>query len=152
MTFLDHTGDAWPVNAAHMDWDEATNIDVDWAWVPGGGTCDHHCTPVRAVEPEDDPIGELDAGCDLVFGYHYGPVNSANHFRDSEDVIRLNRDCLNRTARFRRALVCQEMGHALGLDHAGTTASCMYQNSTYADARPRGHDINDMLDGHIYDH
>lgn len=46
----------------------------------------------------------------------------------------------------RRALLCQEVGHTLGLAHRGTTASCMYQNDYYAASTPDRHDYDQLVD------
>ena len=159
MKLIDRTGHYWPVFAAHLDWDLADNLDVDYDHVGNGWTCDHHCVEVMAVSPANDPYNELYGQCTgdrTVYGYAYftngNHVTAANHFYSQRPEIRFNTNCNHRSDRFRRALACQEIGHVLGLDHAGTTSSCMYVDSQYADATPRDHDINDMLDGRIYDH
>lgn len=44
----------------------------------------------------------------------------------------------------RRPLLCQEIGHTLGLDHRQTTASCMHQNASAAANSPDGHDYGQL--------
>lgn len=155
LTFVDYTGAPWPVGRSSVDWDVPNNIDVDYLDA-GSGSCGHHCVPVRSTLPRDDPFGILTPGCTndpwQVYGYSYGPVNANNHFIDSEDVVRFNRDCADRGDAFRRALTCQELGHALGLGHADVTSSCMYSDPNYAATRPRDHDLYYMLSERIYDH
>lgn len=65
--------------------------------------------------------------------------------------MRFNRSCNDAPAHDRRALACQELGHALGLAHATTADSCMFQNASVADNTPRPHDYY-MLNQVIYDH
>lgn len=158
MKLLDKTGDKWPVFAAHLDWDLAAHLDVDYDYVPNGWTCDHHCVEVDAVSPANDPYNELSGSCTgdyTVAGYAYfinsSYVTDANHFWSKKPEIRFNTNCNHRSDRFRRALACQEIGHVLGLDHAGPTSSCMYVDPADASATPRQHDY-DMLDLQIYDH
>lgn len=44
----------------------------------------------------------------------------------------------------RRALLCQEVGHTIGLDHRSSTSSCMHQNSSAASADPDSHDYDEL--------
>lgn len=43
------------------------------------------------------------------------------------------------------ALTCQEIGHSLGLGHASTAASCMYQNANQATNYYSSHEITDHI-------
>jgi hypothetical protein len=44
----------------------------------------------------------------------------------------------------KRPLLCQELGHTLGLGHRSTTASCMHQNASAAAASPDQHDYEQL--------
>lgn len=147
--FLDYTGSAWPVGTAHLDWDVAYNIDVDWETNSASSTCGADCVRVKSRAPADDPY--FGANCTGLAGYwtNYAP-NSANHWGTGNEV-RFNQSCNDKPASQRRALTCQELGHALGLDHATVTSSCMYQDATQAATTPRQHDY-DMLNITIYNH
>ncbi|MFN2588255.1 MAG: hypothetical protein ABR613_09080 [Actinomycetota bacterium] len=46
----------------------------------------------------------------------------------------------------RRPLMCQEIGHTLGLAHRETTASCMKQEANLAANSPDGHDYEQLVD------
>lgn len=48
------------------------------------------------------------------------------------------------TSTAQRPLLCQEVGHTLGLDHRGTTNSCMYQDAGSASASPDAHDYEQL--------
>jgi hypothetical protein len=114
------------------------NIDVDYTT----GTCSFHCVPVNEVYASGDPLNMFSSTCSGLIGYFaYSPVNSADHFT-STHLIRLNRACESKSASFRRSLTCQEMGHALGLDHAAATSSCMFQDPSRAATTPRQHDYD----------
>lgn len=45
---------------------------------------------------------------------------------------------------FKRPLLCQEIGHTLGLDHRVATKSCMHQNAAAASASPDRHDYEQL--------
>jgi hypothetical protein len=147
--FLDHTGDPWPVGTSHLDWDEADNIDVDWQLDENSTGCGADCVRVRTADESDPFFGPT---CSGIVGYWTNGAPDANNHWTAPEGVWFNRACNNRSAAFRRALTCQELGHALGLDHAGTTASCMFQDPSEAATTPRDHDINAMLDDRIYDH
>lgn len=147
--FLDYTGDPWPVGTSHLDWDQAYNIDVDWETADSSSTCGSDCVRVRTRAAADDPY--FGPNCTGFAGYwtNYAP-NQANHWGTGNEV-RFNRSCNDRPARDRRSLTCQELGHALGLDHATVTSSCMFQDASRASTTPRQHDY-DMLNLNIYNH
>lgn len=152
MKFRDSTGSEWPVGTAVSDWDVANNIDVDWEAGGSTTTCGRMCVRVRSAD-ESDP--NLTATCNQngdIPGYFTNSAPDANNHWDTDGRVVLNRNCINRSAAFRRALVCQELGHALGLDHASVTTSCMFQDPSDAASTPRPHDTETMLDGTIYDH
>lgn len=46
----------------------------------------------------------------------------------------------------RRALLCQEVGHTLGLAHRSSTGSCMLQNASAAAPDPDSHDFEELRD------
>lgn len=110
--FLDHTGDTWPVTAAQVDWYQAPGIDAYYRWhtsgCPGGG---RHCVHVYSGRYGTDWYGVTEATSSN--GY-FGTV-----------TVKLNEQVTPNTYAARRSVACHEMGHALGLDHNGSTNSCL---------------------------
>ncbi len=149
--YLDFTGSAWPVGTAHVDWDQAYNIDVDWVVADSSSACGADCATVRALSPSEDPFGRFGPNCTGWAGYWVGYLPDANNHWQDPLGVRFNKSCNDKPARYRRALVCQELGHGLGLDHAAVTSSCMFENAAEAEVDPRAHDY-DMLNTVIYDH
>jgi hypothetical protein len=149
--FLDYSGPSWPVGTANADWDQADNIDSDWVVADDNSTCGNDCVKVQSLMPADDPLGLMLGGCSGYYGYwtNHNP-NSNNHWTD-DNKVRFNKSCNDKPYSWRRAMVCQELGHALGLDHESSTESCMYQQPAPAAATPRAHDYG-MLNNTIYDH
>lgn len=147
--FLDHTGTPWPVHDVAIKWDEADNLDVDWEVAGAYSNCGAECVRVRALSNDEDP--RFGPNCTGAAGYwtNYAPDDSYHWRQDNE--VRLNRSCNGESGPIKKALVCQELGHALGLDHSISTGSCMYQQASYADSTPGKHQY-DMLDFVIYDH
>lgn len=145
--FLDYTGAAWPVGTAHLDWDVADRIDVDWVLADGSSICGSDCVRVRTRAPSEDFL--FGPNCTGWAGYwtNYVP-DGKNHWTEGNEV-RFNRSCNDAPARARRALTCQELGHALGLAHAQSSDSCMWKDASEADITPGGHDYH-MLNEHIY--
>lgn len=147
--FLDFTESPWPVGTASADWDQANNIDVDWVLAEGNPTCLGDCVRVRTRLASEDSLFE--PNCAGFAGYWTnGAPDSNNHWRPGNEV-RFNRSCNSQPASTRRALTCQELGHALGLDHSNATDSCMFRSASIADVTPGSHQYH-MLDQVIYDH
>lgn len=147
--FLDYTGTPWPVNAVNSKWDEADNIDTDWEVASSYSNCGAECVRVRAV-PNAEVAG-FGPNCTDGLGYwtNYDPDDSYHYGQGNEVVF--NRSCNSESRSVKMALVCQELGHALGLEHSNSTGSCMWQNPFYADSTPGPHQY-DMLDSVIYNH
>lgn len=67
-------------------------------------------------------------------------VNSQNHIQ--KGTVKLK----NSTSEgARRPLLCQEVGHNLGLTHRTTTGSCMHQNASAAAIDPDSHDYEQLV-------
>lgn len=144
VNFIDRTGDAWAVYSAHLEWDNAGNVDVDYQ----PNNCDgrDHCVGVDAYN--------FGSGCGIR-GFWQGTQQGGNHFNDA--FIRLNNECKdNHSYRELRAIVCQEEGNVLGL---GDEPQSLHQETCMGDGGPLGsteetprpHDFQ-MLDNVIYDH
>ena len=68
-------------------------------------------------------------------------VNSENHIQKGKVRVK------NSTGEgARRPLLCQEVGHNLGLDHRPGTGSCMHQNASAAANSPDRHDYDQLVD------
>lgn len=63
-------------------------------------------------------------------------ANSKGHLQRAR--VRVEDGCC------KRPLLCQEMGHTLGLDHRATTGSCMHQNAGAAASSPDRHDYEQL--------
>ena len=121
---VDHTGYRWPVHAASAAW--STGAGVRYAYV-------RSCQRSRP--------------CVVVYEGHYGrngwfgvteAWTSSRGRLASPSLIKLN-DSYPQSARVRRSVVCQELGHALGLDHNARRTSCM-DDGAYA-TRPDRTDL-----------
>ncbi|WP_187284642.1 matrixin family metalloprotease [Streptomyces sp. uw30] len=112
--FLDHSGDSWPVTDARVDWYQAPGIDAYYRWhtagCPGGG---RHCVHVYSGSYGTDWYGVTEAS------------SSGGYFVDGSVTVKLNDQVTPNTYAARRSVACHEMGHALGLDHNGSTNSCL---------------------------
>ncbi|MFJ8644837.1 hypothetical protein ACIRNI_01705 [Streptomyces sp. NPDC093546] len=112
--FLDHTSDSWPVTDARVDWYQAPGIDAYYRWhtagCPGGG---RHCVHVYSGSYGTDWYGVTEAN------------TSGGYFVDGSVTVKLNDQVTPNTYAARRSVACHEMGHALGLDHNGSTNSCL---------------------------
>jgi hypothetical protein len=112
--FLDHTSSSWPVTDARIDWYQAPGIDAYYRWhtagCPGGG---RHCVHVYNGNYGTGWYGMTSA------------VSSGGLFVDGTVKIELNDQVTPNTYAARRSVACHEMGHALGLDHNGSTNSCL---------------------------
>jgi len=137
--FLDHTDSPWPVDTASADWDEANQIDVDWQLTDGSSQCRAGCVRVRTRAPDEDLF--FGPNCTGAAGYWTnGPPDANNHW-DPDNEVRFNRSCNGERERVKRALACQELGHALGLAHADTQQSCMWEKASEADTTPGPHQL-----------
>ncbi len=147
--FLDHTGTPWPVHDAAIKWDEAANIDVDWEVAGAYSNCGAECVRVRALANDEDPL--FGPNCTGAAGYWTNYAPDASYHWGEGNEVRLNRSCNSESGSYKKAIVCHELGHALGLDHSSSTGSCMYKYAGGAASTPGEHQYN-MLDSVIYDH
>lgn len=147
--FLDYTPSPWPVRTASGDWDQAYNIDVDW-FLAGSTNCGPDCVEVRELPHDQDPVFLPDCTGAAAYWTNH-PPNTQNHWQGGGyNEVRFNRSCNDAPADARRALTCQELGHALGLAH-DVPDSCMHQEASEAAQTPRPHDYG-WLNNVIYDH
>ncbi|MER8039064.1 matrixin family metalloprotease [Streptomyces hydrogenans] len=111
--FLDHTSDSWPVSDAQVDWYQSPGIDAYYRWYTAGCPSGRHCVHTYSGSYGTDWYGQTSY------------TTSGGYFVDGSVVVRLNDQITPNTYAARRSVACHEMGHALGLDHNGSTNSCM---------------------------
>jgi hypothetical protein len=113
--FRDHTPSRWPVTAAVRDWNLSPGIDSYYTSgsCPTGG---RHCVHVWNANY---------GGTVGWYGYTYVEYDSAYFFIDGLVVVHYN-DFYAANANLDRSTTCHELGHALGLHHNGSLASCLY--------------------------
>ncbi|GGJ83915.1 hypothetical protein GCM10010123_12000 [Pilimelia anulata] len=135
--FRDRTPANWPVREAVNGWNRSPGVDSFWT----GGACPRarkHCVEVRSGD-----FGKGWAG-NTTFKMTMG-----RNFIDGTVLVRLNDRYANGAAD-RRSTACHELGHALGVGHNTSTASCMYAVDTASDpTQPHASDI-DLLRRVIY--
>ncbi|WP_344171448.1 hypothetical protein [Pilimelia columellifera] len=128
--FRDRTGPAWPVRETVRDWNQAVGIDS--YWTTGACPDDRHCVNVHSAD-----YGGTGWSGATSFTITYG-----RNFVDGTVVVRLN-DRYATGAADRRSSTCHELGHALGVGHNLSQASCMFAKDTNANpTRPHPSDFN----------
>ncbi len=149
VTVDDFTGSQWPVLAATTEWATEPNLDMYYDYQSCGGT--GHCIDVKVINMSPPCTGAGGSG-----GYAFLST-SGGHLDASNTYVRLNSDCggSSYTNRDRRALICEELGHITGLDHADSSlndVTCMASgNIKQLYEHPRPHDF-DMLHMNVYNH
>jgi hypothetical protein len=137
MYLEDHTGTAWPVYASQIEWNKSCCVGAYYA----GTQCksSFHC--VKVTEGHFGATGWV-----RLTTY---TVDSNHHFISVK--IQYS-DSYSMTAAQHRQTTCHEQGHALGLGHNGSTASCLYYAIlSSAPKYPTSDDFN-MLKYRIYNH
>jgi hypothetical protein len=121
--FRDYTGTQWPVSAAATEWNRSTVIDVGRINRDASCPSDTHCVSVTEWNRPDDSEHHY---C----GKTYITLVNGSQFSDNT-WIELNNTGFNNgwCNAGRRGTACHELGHALGVDHNGSTTSCMYGKS-----------------------
>lgn len=116
--FLDHTSAAWPLTAVVPEWNLTHGIDSWYRWYTQGcpGST-YHCVNVY----------NSNYGNTGWTGLTTRNVNSSNYITSA--TVKLN-DYYGGTAAQHRNTACHETGHVLGLDHNGSTGSCLYYART----------------------
>ena len=109
----DYTGTSWPVHDAQAEWYKAAGIDLYYHYFDG---CSSSYHPVWVYE------GNF--GTDWYAQTYYVFTSSSHVYRKSA-TISLNNQITPKTYGARRSVACHELGHALGLGHNTSTASCM---------------------------
>jgi hypothetical protein len=134
--FNDHTSAAWPVSAAVTNWNQAPGIDSFY-----------HFNSCPAVAGER---------CVDVWSANYGATGwhgisnlswfAGTTFRLQETGIsaQLN-DFYGTAGNAGRRVACHELGHTLGVNHATSSASCMWDPAASATVLTPGQDYMSLL-------
>ncbi len=133
--YVDHTGSRWPVARNVYDWNASNRVKSYYET-----TCPNssvHCVHVRTYDSNDGNIG-----------YTHIEWDSNGHFVDGGVWIRLN-NYPSTTFTARDHTACQELGHALGLDHQYSDNTCMNDNRLDT-VDPNQHDYDQLAS--VYDH
>ena len=130
--FVDHTPDAWPVDAAVPVWNEAEGVDSWYRWANCPFYAGTHCVGVYA-----DYYGNT--GWVGLTNHNFN--STTREFYDNQVTVYLNRTYEAQiSAARRRKSTCHELGHALGLGHNSNANSCLISGN-YTSARPNGDDF-----------
>jgi hypothetical protein len=135
MYIEDHTGSAWPVYAAQINWNKSCCVGAYYAGTACPST--FHCVKVT-----EGSFGAT--GWDGLTTYNW---DSNHHFTTVK--IQYN-DSYSETYNQHWTDTCHEQGHALGLDHNTSTASCLYA-SGWNSHLPTSDDYSE-LQYKIYNH
>lgn len=128
------------------DWSDSTVLDT--TIVPGNGTSPRKCTP---------STGRVEV-CNTTYGFNgwlgvAGIWATGGHI--TKGYVKLNDSYYNtatyNTPAWRNLVMCQEVGHTLGLDHQDETfdnanlGTCMdYTNDPSANQQPNAHDYDQL--------
>jgi hypothetical protein len=122
--FVDHTGAAWPVATVTYKWNEAHGVDSYYETSCPSASL--HCVNVNEYDaahvPGSCPGSATWYGCTVI-----APIDAYNHMRSA--TVYLNNSTVLTAAQHRKS-TCHELGHALGLNHNNTNASCMTQGAS----------------------
>ncbi|MEV4416797.1 hypothetical protein [Catellatospora sp. NPDC049609] len=127
--FRDYSNANWPFSAAIPSWNTSPDIDV-WhrtSACPSGS----HCVTVY-----NGNYGATGLEGETTYSYY----TTSRTFVDGTVVIKVN-DYYHSTYSQRRQTACHEVGHAIGVGHNVSTASCIYAVGGTAQ-NPSGDDIN----------
>lgn len=134
---VDYTGPRWPVNASTVKWNEASRLGV--YYLSSTDSCPFHCVAVKA-----DYFGTAEAR-----GFSIIRWDSNGHLTGNT-YIRLNNSYAANSTKD-RSVTCQEVGHAIGLDHQGSGSdSCMTNSPDRFPMYPNRHDYDILYS--LYDH
>jgi hypothetical protein len=135
--WVDYTGSRWPVNASSIEWNKASRLGA--YYLSPSDSCPFHCVGVKAAS----------YGTDDARGWAVLYWDSNGHLTGKTYVRFNNSYAANATKD--RAVVCQELGHTIGLDHQGNNStSCMNGSGTDFNKYPNQHDYDLLYN--LYDH
>jgi hypothetical protein len=138
--FIDHTGPAWPVYEAAVQWNYSTAIDA--VYRSGSSGCPWSSASCVHVSENNDP--NLD--CAGIFTW----VGCTRVLADGNNIIYFAESIMNNLHSHgyseNQIATCHEEGHALGLGHNWYTSSCMYRYVTSPTSRYPSSADYQMLD------
>ncbi len=132
--FIDFTGSRWPVSASTWTWNNSSNVKSYYE--TGCPAWWLHCVDVNEYSASDGNFGFTEIS----------PTDANGHF--TSVAVYLNNNYYVSAADDRQT-TCQELGHALGLDHQEVPDSCM--NTIFSESQyPNGHDYDQLAA--VYNH
>lgn len=118
--FNDHTSAAWPVSKAVYSWNQTPGIDSSYLY----NSCPFKAG-ARCIDVFSDDYG--DSGWNGLTSFRLA-TDRSGRFIESATRVQLNDHYAPNSAQ-RRRTACHELGHALGLGHTQSLASCMHAPS-----------------------
>lgn len=136
--WIDYTGARWPVGRSVTKWNESSRVKSYYktSWTSSCSSDKENCVRVDDYDVADGNYGyaELDWDAD-------------GHFIEGRVKVMLN-NRYKLSAADDRHTVCQELGHALGLDHQYAT-TCMNDRASEM-MYPNSHDYTQLAS--VYNH
>lgn len=133
---VDYSDSTWPVSASVGDWaaDPYTAI-YRYSYCPNSND---YCVPVN----------QTSFNSSVAYARTFYQDNGGGHFSRSNFYINL----YVTPNSLKRSVICQELGHVLGLDHraSSNTSSCMTTSTSVFPNYPDSHDYNQLAS--IYAH
>lgn len=138
VNWIDYTGARWPVRRSATKWNESPRVQSTYktSWTSSCSSKKENCVRV-------DDYSAADGN----YGYTEMSWNAGGHFIEGRVKVMLN-NRYKLSAADDRQTVCQELGHALGLDHQYST-TCM-NDRTSEMMYPNKHDYVQLAS--VYNH
>lgn len=130
----DSSGPRWPVGRVVADWNRRTDVSLRYGRCRSGSPC------IRVSDVQEPLKGRGAAA--YATTTRQQRASSRGSKPASRATVKLN-NTPALSAERRRALVCREIGHALGLPYTSGTGSCMSRDAE-APPRPSRDDIRRM--------